>query len=188
MERYRGAKTHEPRLSRILPSLFVPIPRSKIFTGLSALDRSRHGNERFRADARAGGHRIDHATTKARSARSSTTISRRSLSARAGSVERMEVEPGRFNVLACWGKPLVTLSTHMDTVPPFFASRDDARIHLGARLVRREGHHRGDDRRGGKAARRGPDEFRLALRRRRGAKQRRRGRGGAIAARLALSR
>ena len=43
-----------------------------------------------------------------------------------GSVEKMEVEPGRFNVLACWGNPVVTLSTHMDTVPPFFASREDA--------------------------------------------------------------
>jgi acetylornithine deacetylase len=43
-----------------------------------------------------------------------------------GCVEKMEVEPGRFNVLACWGNPVVTLSTHMDTVPPFFASREDA--------------------------------------------------------------
>ena len=43
-----------------------------------------------------------------------------------GCVEKMEVEPGRFNVLACWGNPAVTLSTHMDTVPPFFASREDA--------------------------------------------------------------
>ncbi len=42
-----------------------------------------------------------------------------------GHVERMEVEAGRFNVLACWGNPIVTLSTHMDTVPPFFASRED---------------------------------------------------------------
>ncbi|HEV3480869.1 MAG TPA: M20/M25/M40 family metallo-hydrolase [Candidatus Acidoferrales bacterium] len=42
-----------------------------------------------------------------------------------GSVEKMEVEPGRFNVLACWGNPVVTLSTHMDTVPPFVASRED---------------------------------------------------------------
>jgi len=42
-----------------------------------------------------------------------------------GRVERMEVEPRRFNVLACWDPPVVTLSTHMDTVPPFFASRDD---------------------------------------------------------------
>jgi acetylornithine deacetylase len=44
-----------------------------------------------------------------------------------GRVERMEVEPRRFNVFAHWGEPLtVTLSTHMDTVPPFVASREDA--------------------------------------------------------------
>jgi acetylornithine deacetylase len=42
-----------------------------------------------------------------------------------GRAERMEVEPRRFNVLASWGKPIVTLSTHMDTVPPFFPSRED---------------------------------------------------------------
>ena len=42
-----------------------------------------------------------------------------------GTVERMEVEPQRFNVLAAWGDPVVTLSTHMDTVPPFYPSRED---------------------------------------------------------------
>src|SRR5215472_1377449 len=43
-----------------------------------------------------------------------------------GRVERMEVEPHRFNVFAQFGeRPLVTLSTHMDTVPPFFPSRED---------------------------------------------------------------
>jgi len=42
-----------------------------------------------------------------------------------GRVEKMDVERGRFNVLAYWGEPVVTLSTHMDTVPPFFASRED---------------------------------------------------------------
>ncbi len=43
-----------------------------------------------------------------------------------GRVERMEVEPRRFNVFAQWGeRPTVTLSTHMDTVPPFFASREE---------------------------------------------------------------
>jgi len=42
-----------------------------------------------------------------------------------GQVERMDVEAGRFNVLAWWGVPAVTLSTHMDTVPPFFPSRED---------------------------------------------------------------
>jgi acetylornithine deacetylase len=43
-----------------------------------------------------------------------------------GRVERVEVEPRRFNVFAQWGDELdVTLSTHMDTVPPFIASRED---------------------------------------------------------------
>jgi len=43
-----------------------------------------------------------------------------------GRAERCEVEAHRFNVLACWGDPVVTLSTHIDTVPPFFTSREDA--------------------------------------------------------------
>ena len=42
-----------------------------------------------------------------------------------GYAECMPVEGNRFNVLAWWGEPMVTLSTHMDTVPPFFASRED---------------------------------------------------------------
>jgi acetylornithine deacetylase len=43
-----------------------------------------------------------------------------------GHIERIEVEPRRFNVFASWGDPLiVTLSTHIDTVPPFFTSRED---------------------------------------------------------------
>src|SRR6266849_5924912 len=48
-----------------------------------------------------------------------------------GHVERMEVEPHRFNVFAYWDQPAVTLSTHMDTVPPFFASREDAEFIWG---------------------------------------------------------
>jgi acetylornithine deacetylase len=43
-----------------------------------------------------------------------------------GRVEQMQVEPKRFNVFAQWGDRLiVTLSTHMDTVPPFFASSEN---------------------------------------------------------------
>ncbi len=42
-----------------------------------------------------------------------------------GVAERMPVAENRFNVLAHWGDPVVTLSTHMDTVPPYFASRED---------------------------------------------------------------
>ncbi len=48
-----------------------------------------------------------------------------------GRAERCDVEPHRFNVLAQWGQPLVTLSTHMDTVPPFFPSREDAEFVWG---------------------------------------------------------
>jgi acetylornithine deacetylase len=43
-----------------------------------------------------------------------------------GVIERVEVEAKRFNVFAQWGEPLaVTLSTHIDTVPPFVPSRED---------------------------------------------------------------
>ena len=42
-----------------------------------------------------------------------------------GVAEKTEVEPHRFNVYAAFGKPVVTLSTHMDTVPPFVPSRED---------------------------------------------------------------
>ncbi|HEY4562971.1 MAG TPA: M20/M25/M40 family metallo-hydrolase, partial [Thermoanaerobaculia bacterium] len=42
-----------------------------------------------------------------------------------GAVERMPVEENRFNVFAAWGEPAVVLSTHMDTVPPFFPSSED---------------------------------------------------------------
>jgi len=42
-----------------------------------------------------------------------------------GAIERAEVEPTRYNVYASFGDPVVTLSTHMDTVPPFVPSRED---------------------------------------------------------------
>ena len=40
-----------------------------------------------------------------------------------GVVERMAVGPERFNVLATWGTPLVTLSTHMKIPQRLFQSR-----------------------------------------------------------------
>ncbi len=44
-----------------------------------------------------------------------------------GRAERYEVEPRRSNVFAVWGEtPTVTLSTHMDTVPPFTKSYEDS--------------------------------------------------------------
>jgi acetylornithine deacetylase len=42
-----------------------------------------------------------------------------------GQIERMPVELGRDNVFVRFGNPIVTLSTHMDTVPPFIPSRED---------------------------------------------------------------
>ncbi len=48
-----------------------------------------------------------------------------------GSLERMNVEPHRDNIFAAWGEPIVVLSTHMDTVPPFFPSLEDAEFIWG---------------------------------------------------------
>lgn len=48
-----------------------------------------------------------------------------------GTVERMPVAPDRFNVFAAWGEPVVVLSTHIDTVPPFFPSSEDAEFIRG---------------------------------------------------------
>jgi len=52
-------------------------------------------------------------------------------SASGGNVERMNVGPERFNVLATWGTPSVVLSTHMDTVPPYFSSSEDSEFVRG---------------------------------------------------------
>jgi len=43
-----------------------------------------------------------------------------------GRAEAIPADGERANVYAAWGEPIVTLSTHMDTVPPFFPSREDA--------------------------------------------------------------
>src|SRR5579875_3737446 len=42
-----------------------------------------------------------------------------------GEAERMPVEENRNNVFVRFGEPVVVLSTHMDTVPPFIPSRED---------------------------------------------------------------
>lgn len=45
-------------------------------------------------------------------------------------VERQELEPGRFNVLARAGEPELVFCSHLDTVPPYFGpSRKGATIH-----------------------------------------------------------
>jgi acetylornithine deacetylase len=43
-----------------------------------------------------------------------------------GRVEKLAAAPRRDNILVTFGNPIVTLSTHIDTVPPFFASHEDA--------------------------------------------------------------
>ena len=43
-----------------------------------------------------------------------------------GRAERLPAAPGRDNILVTFGDPVVTLSTHIDTVPPFIPSREDA--------------------------------------------------------------
>src|SRR5439155_27144893 len=48
-----------------------------------------------------------------------------------GRIERIPAEPNRDNIFASWGEPVVTLSTHMDTVPPFFDSREDGEFIWG---------------------------------------------------------
>jgi acetylornithine deacetylase len=42
-----------------------------------------------------------------------------------GSAERISAAPNRDNILVTFGEPVVTLSTHMDTVPPYFSSSED---------------------------------------------------------------
>lgn len=42
-----------------------------------------------------------------------------------GTVERLPVQEDRFNLFASWGHPEIVLSTHIDTVPPFFPSSED---------------------------------------------------------------
>lgn len=42
-----------------------------------------------------------------------------------GRFERMPVEAQRDNIFVHFGDPIVVLSTHMDTVPPFISSRED---------------------------------------------------------------
>jgi acetylornithine deacetylase len=47
-----------------------------------------------------------------------------------GRVERIAAAPNRDNIFVAFGEPTVTLSTHMDTVPPYFsASEDDTHVH-----------------------------------------------------------
>ncbi len=50
----------------------------------------------------------------------------RALTGRGFAVERQDVAPGRYNLLARLGMPRVVFCTHLDTVPPWYGSREDA--------------------------------------------------------------
>jgi acetylornithine deacetylase len=43
-----------------------------------------------------------------------------------GKAERMPVERDRDNIFVHFDEPVATLSTHIDTVPPFIPSREDS--------------------------------------------------------------
>lgn len=45
--------------------------------------------------------------------------------------ERQELEPGRFNVLARAGDPVVVFCTHLDTVPPWFGPSREGKLVRG---------------------------------------------------------
>ena len=117
---------------------------------------------------------------------SSRRICRSSPPNSGGRVERMDVEAGRFNVLATWGKPIVTLSTHMDTVPPFFPSREDAEHIWGRGSCDAKGIIASMVGAAEKLLCSRREKFRAAFRGGRGAQQRRRDCRFEIAARLAL--
>jgi acetylornithine deacetylase len=53
------------------------------------------------------------------------------LAAKGFQVELQAVSAQRSNVFACRGTPEVVLSTHLDTVPPFFPAREDAEFIYG---------------------------------------------------------
>jgi acetylornithine deacetylase len=48
-----------------------------------------------------------------------------------GRIERMPAGVDRDNIFVSWGNPVVTLSTHMDTVPPYFPCREDSEFIWG---------------------------------------------------------
>jgi len=87
-----------------------------------------------------------------------------------GKVERMEISFERFNVLATWGQPIVTLSTTHGYRTAVFSAERGRRICSRARRLRCQGNRRGYDLCRGAVARRGNAGFCFAVcsRRRKG--------------------
>ena len=85
--------------------------------------------------------------------------------------DKIPVEGARCNVFATSPadpRPEVVFSTHMDTVPPFIPSSEDAAQRLWKGLLRRQGNHRSTDL-GGRTFGAGRHSRRAALSGRRGA-------------------
>jgi acetylornithine deacetylase len=113
MERYRGVTARVPS---VLPFSFAPF--QKEIMDLFALTRSLVEIESVtNNEAAVGEFLFRHLSSLATKYR--------------GQAERMPVEAGRFNVFARWGQPVLTLSTHMDTVPPFFPLSEDSEFFWG---------------------------------------------------------
>jgi acetylornithine deacetylase len=114
MERYRGVTA--PNHLRFFPSLFVPF--QKAIMDLFELTRALVEIESV-TDNEAGVGEFLFRQLCPLAAKYD------------GRVERMDVEAQRFNVFASWGTPIVTLSTHVDTVPPFFPLSEDDEFFWG---------------------------------------------------------
>src|SRR5215475_11723184 len=120
MERYRGAAIPQ-RSARFSPSPSAFLPKTTLWRGFMdpfALTRSLVDIESVTGREKAVGEFLF--SSLAQLAAST-----------GGAVERMHVETDRFNVLATWGSPGVVLSTHMDTVPPYFSSSEDSEFVRG---------------------------------------------------------
>jgi acetylornithine deacetylase len=109
MERYRDNGAH---CRHSFPPPFVLLTLTLVTMNVFELTRALVDIESITEnEERVGNYLFDHLSGLTRS--------------HSGSIEKMPVTENRFNVFAQWGNPVVTLSTHIDTVPPFFASRED---------------------------------------------------------------
>jgi len=130
MERYRGRRS--PQNFCAVPSSVAVPPERKTAHGCGAIDACPWWTIESTTGAEAAAGEYLYAHLAALAART------------CGVAERMAVTRERFNVLATWGTPVVTLSTHIDTVPPVLCIARRWRICLGPRSLRRERHHRSD--------------------------------------------
>src|SRR5258708_11722511 len=105
----------QPRVSSVLPFSFVPFQKAPM--DLFELTRALVDIESVTNNEAAAGEFLFRCLSP--------------LAAKyGGHVERMPVGTQRLNGSANWGKPVVTRSTHMDTVPPFFPLSEDDEFFL----------------------------------------------------------